>query len=95
MSDSTFEIRQQIERLRKLADDQKLCGVDIGRTGQCHASWEMEEAADTLEKLLVVYECVTRPGATLRNYCELGAGPLYDAIYAIQSAEREQGSDDE
>ena len=54
------KIEQQIARLNELADDQNLCGVDAGRTGQCHAAWNMETAADTMQALLDVAKAADR-----------------------------------
>ena len=45
-----------VERLRRNADDQTICGVDAGRTGQCHASYTMDEAADEIERLRAALE---------------------------------------
>ncbi|MEM8815831.1 MAG: hypothetical protein AAGE85_08390 [Pseudomonadota bacterium] len=85
----TDKIRQQIKHLQKLADNQHLCGVDAGRSGQCHASWEMEEAADTLEKLLAVYEAAqgVRSSVDSADRTAMMFG-LWEAVNAVQTSQQ-------
>ena len=48
MSDS---IQEMIEQCRVYANDDRMCGVDIGRSGPCTADWYWDEVADKLESL--------------------------------------------
>jgi len=46
------KIREQIATCRRNADDQTMCGVDVGRTGPCHGAWQWDDVADSLQFLL-------------------------------------------
>jgi len=53
------KIREQIATCRRNADDQTMCGVDVGRTGPCHGAWQWDDVADSLQSLLDENERLT------------------------------------
>ena len=56
-----------IERLETAANDQNICGVDIGRSGSCHAGYTMEEAAQALRELQITIDAFP---VNERNYID-------------------------
>lgn len=70
------EIERLLERLRTIPGDYHYCGVDAGRTGECHAAWLIDEAADTMEKMLAVVEAARH----------LLAGGDKEAAYHLEKA---------
>ena len=81
----TDEIRQQIAKLREYAESQNICGVDAGRTSSCNADWIMDEAADTMERLLAVYEAAQALRKT-EGVSYVEDDVWYDFAFAYDSA---------
>ena len=71
------DVLERIAQCRKYANDDSMCGVDIGRSGPCHADWYWDEVADTLQSLLDENEA-------LREVAD--AAKDLDAVYYIRES---------
>ncbi len=62
------KIREQIDKLR---DEDKTCGVHIGECGDtCNYQYIQDCAADTMERLLAVYEAAEEFRKVWQHHCD-------------------------